>query len=121
VHVTGMDRKPLEYRGKNCVNKFIEVIKGLEKEIVAKVESNCPMNPLTNEQKWDFKDPYGVCHFCKKACGDDRVRDHDHLNGEYRGMAHNKCNLEEGKKNTRNYKIPVVFHNLKNYDGQFII
>jgi hypothetical protein len=52
VHVTGMDRKPIEYRGKNCVNKFIEVIKGLEKEIVAKVESNCPMNPLTNEQNW---------------------------------------------------------------------
>jgi hypothetical protein len=48
VHVTRMDRKPIEYMGKNCMNNFIEVIKGLEKEIVAKVESNCPMNPLTN-------------------------------------------------------------------------
>jgi hypothetical protein len=121
VHVTGMDRKPIEYRGKNCVNKFIEVIKGLEKEILAKVDSNCPMKPLTNGQKWDFNDPDGLCHFCKKPCGDDRVRDHDHITGEYRGMAHNKCNLEEGKKNTRNYKIPVVFHNLKNYDGHLII
>ena len=65
VHVLGMDRKPVEYRGKNTVKKFIETIKGLEKVIIAKVESNCPMKPLTNEQKWDFKDPDGVCHFCK--------------------------------------------------------
>jgi hypothetical protein len=71
VHVTGMERKSIEYRGKNCVNKFIEVNKGLEKEILAKVESNCPVKTLTNEQKWDFKDPDGVCHFCKKPCGDD--------------------------------------------------
>jgi hypothetical protein len=62
-----------------------------------------------------------VCHFCKKPCGEDRVRDHDHITGEYRGMAHNFCNLEEGKKNTEHYKIPVVFHNLKNYDGHLII
>jgi hypothetical protein len=51
----------------------------------------------------------------KKPCEDDRVRDHDHITGEYRGMAHDKCDLEEGKQNTRNYKTPVVFHNLKNY------
>jgi hypothetical protein len=82
VHVTGMDRKPVEYRGKNCVTKFIEVIKGLEKDILAKIESNCPMSPLTNEQKWDFKDPDGVYHFCKKLCGEDKVRDHDHITSE---------------------------------------
>ena len=45
------------------MNNFIEVIKGLEKEILAKIDSNCLMKPLTNEQKWDFKDPEGVCHF----------------------------------------------------------
>ena len=58
---------------------------------------------------------------CKKPCGVDRVRDHDHITGEYRGMAHKKCNLEEGKKNTKHYRVPVVFHNLKNYDGHLII
>jgi hypothetical protein len=63
MRVTGMDRKPIEYRGKNCLNKFIKVMKGLEKEILAKIDSNCLMKPLTNEQKWDFKDPDGVCYF----------------------------------------------------------
>jgi hypothetical protein len=64
-----MDRKPVEYRGKNCVTKFIEVIKGLEKDILAKVESNCPMNPLNNEQKWDFKDPEGCAISVKNRVG----------------------------------------------------
>eukprot|EP01050_Picozoa_sp_SAG11_P019608 SAG11_NODE_3154_length_2644_cov_3.422004_5_plen_104_part_00 len=38
----------------------------------------------------------------------------------YRGAAHSKCNLKEGKKNTKQYKIPVFFHNLKNYDGLYL-
>ena len=29
--------------------------------------------------------------------------------------------MNEGKKNTRNYKIPVLFHNLKGYDAHLIM
>eukprot|EP01048_Picozoa_sp_COSAG05_P047272 COSAG05_NODE_28659_length_119_cov_171.400000_1_plen_39_part_11 len=29
--------------------------------------------------------------------------------------------MEEGKKRTRRYKIPVFFHNLKGYDGHLIV
>eukprot|EP01050_Picozoa_sp_SAG11_P029037 SAG11_NODE_8012_length_1069_cov_146.385567_1_plen_322_part_10 len=79
------------------------------------------MVPLTDVEQWRFDDPNVCCHFCQKPCGEDKVKDHDHLTGEYRGPAHSKCNLEEGKKNTRRYKIPVLFHNLKNYDGHLII
>jgi hypothetical protein len=52
VYVTRPSKfvKPIEYRGKDCINKsfkFIEVIKGLEKQIVAKsAQSNCPMKAL---------------------------------------------------------------------------
>ena len=46
-----------------------------------------------------------------------KVRDHCHYTGKYRGAAHNNCNL--------NYKtpkeIPVVFHNGSRYDYHFII
>ena len=46
-----------------------------------------------------------------------RVRDHDHRTGLYRGPAHQLCNY--------NYrlpkKIPLFFHNLKNYDSHFIL
>jgi len=57
------------------------------------------------------------CHICDEELGDDRVRDHCHLSGKYRGAAHNECNI--------NYKIPkfipVVFHNLSGYDGHLFI
>ena len=46
-----------------------------------------------------------------------KVRDHCHYTGKYRGAAHNICNLR--------YKvpkeIPVVFHNGSTYDYHFII
>ena len=49
------------------------------------------------------------------------MRDHDHLTGKYRGAAHSVCNLEEGKKRTKRFEIPVFFHNLKGYDSHMIV
>ena len=46
----------------------------------------------------------------------DKVRDHCHVTGEYRGAAHSKCNL----KARTNYKIPVFVHNLKGYDAHLL-
>ena len=33
------------------------------------------------------------CYICTKQLGDDKVRDHCHITGNYRGAAHNECNL----------------------------
>ena len=38
----------------------------------------------------------------------------------YRGAAHNKCNLKL-PINRHRIKIPVVFHNLRGYDGHLIM
>ena len=51
----------------------------------------------------------------KKCC---KVGDHCHITGKYRGCAHNVCNINY---NYKNFKIPVFFHNLKNYDAHLII
>ncbi|XP_025158000.1 uncharacterized protein LOC112589332 [Harpegnathos saltator] len=59
------------------------------------------------------------CRICEKsfAVGDIRVHDHCHLTGQYRGPAHSNCNLNY----TDSYYIPIVFHNLSDYDAHFII
>ena len=50
---------------------------------------------------------------------DNKVRDHCHITGKYRGVAHYSCKI------TKNYlqitkKVPVIFHNLKGYDSHLI-
>ena len=58
-----------------------------------------------------------LCHICNEELGEDRVRDHCHLTGKFRGAAHEGCNLK--------YKIPkffpVVFHNLSGSDSHLFI
>ena len=49
--------------------------------------------------------------------GDVKVEDHFHITGKYRVSAHRNCNINV----KLNHKIPVGFHNLKNYDSQLIM
>ena len=47
---------------------------------------------------------------------DNKVRDHCHITGKYRGAAHYSCNI-----NLRiTKKVPVIFHKLKGYDIHLI-
>ena len=58
-----------------------------------------------------------LCHICNEELREERVRDHCHLSGKFRGAAHEICNLK--------YKVqkffPVVFHNLSGYDFHLFI
>ncbi|XP_065653011.1 uncharacterized protein LOC136080322 [Hydra vulgaris] len=71
---------------------------------------------FTPENKYDFNAAI-KCHICGEDLGKDKVRDHCHITGKYRGVAHRSCNL--------NYKIPkffpVLFHNLSGYDSHLFI
>ena len=58
------------------------------------------------------------CHICEGVInGKDKVRDHCHLTGKFRGAAHNQCNLD--------FEVPkfvqVVFHNLSGHDTHLFI
>ena len=54
---------------------------------------------------------------CGEYLGNDRVRDHCHFTGRYRGPAHNSCNLKYRKPKS----ISVFFHNLSGYDSHLFI
>ena len=59
-----------------------------------------------------------TCHICTKPLtDDDRVRDHCHITGIYCGAAHSACNLNY-RITPKSWKLPVVIHNLKGYDGR---
>ena len=72
---------------------------------------------ITKEEEEKFKQASDcwICH--KKLNLGDRVRDHCHYTGRYRGAAHNLCNLKYSKPNN----ISVFFHNLSGYDSHLII
>ena len=59
------------------------------------------------------------CWICDNDCvnGDVKAKDHCHITGKYRGSAHRDCHINV----KLNQKIPVAFHNLKNYDPHLII
>ena len=48
--------------------------------------------------------------------GNDIVRDHDRLNGMFRGCVHNKCNLQ-----AKNTFVPIYAFNSTNYDNDLFI
>ena len=54
------------------------------------------------------------CWTCNKLfdVGDEKVRDHCHITGKYRGAAHLSCNAN--LKLSKN--VPVIFHSLRGYD-----
>ena len=72
---------------------------------------------ISKEEEEQFKQASN-CWICGKLLNiQDRVRDHCHFTGRYRGAAHNICNLKYSKPNN----ISVFFHNLTGYDSHLFI
>ena len=70
---------------------------------------------MTQKDKEIFDDN-NMCRFCEKEILSDKLRDHCHLTGKYRGPAHNTCNKNVKQKDS-NF-IPFAFHNFSSYDSQ---
>ena len=75
------------------------------------------------KDKWKAKEKTN-CYLCEKPLLQknyrDAVKDHCHLTGNYRGAAHNECNLKL-RINPKTDQVPVVFHNLRGYDAHHLM
>ena len=107
------------YRGKDCVNRFINCI--LDEYEYCKRVCRYYLNKsliMSAKEEGMFQDACS-CWICGKSFDlrDEKVRDHCHISGKFRGALHFSCNA--------NFKISkkvfVVFHNLKGYDGHLIM
>ena len=54
---------------------------------------------MTEENDKDFKNS-NICRFCETNFESDKVRDHCHLTGKYRGPAHTTCNRNVKQKDS---------------------
>ena len=107
------------YRGDDCMKKFCKDLREHATKIINYEKKK--MIPLTTKEEI-YHNKQKICYICKKEFNNNdkkqqKVRDHCHYTGKYRGTGHNIRNLR--------YKvpkeIPVVFRNGSTYDYYFII
>ena len=91
-------------------------IKWLEDDVKAIANIKPKKMIFTEEDEKGFNESK-LCWICKEPFKDNKVRDHCHYTGRYRGPACNSCNLKYRKPKF----IPVFFHNLSGYDSHLFI
>ena len=73
---------------------------------------------IMTEEEENLFQKSNSCWICKKLIDNDeeKVRDHCHVTGKFRGAAHWNCNINFQLTK----KVPVIFHNLRGYDSHLI-
>ena len=117
------ESKLRKYTGEDAMEKFVEWIEEDVKEIANIPDVEMIFGPDELNQ---FNDAT-KCWICNEEFDDtadekgyrknEKVKDHCHYTGRFRGAAHNSCNLKYKKPKF----IPVVFHNLSGYDSHLFI
>ena len=102
-------KSPLGY---NNVDWFVDEVIKLEKKMAFYFKNTKKDIVMTQEDE-DYQNN-NICRFCEKEIITDKVRDHCHVTGKYRGPAHNTCNINVKQKDS-NF-LPFIFHNFSNYD-----
>ena len=118
VRCDGRTNPPVEYRGPNAAEHFLEALRE-EKCRIKAVLANPKAMHMTRED-WRTHNSATSCHICEKPLDGDAVRDHCHITGKYRGTAHNACNLKL-RLNPKTTQILVVFNNLRGYDSYLLM
>ena len=115
VDRTGKVVEDGHFIGEDCASQFLEELFRIEKKYEEVLEKGVPMI-ITEEVKY-ARENEEFCHICGSQLDGDRVADHDHLTGEFIGMAHNICNLQRSEPQI----ITVFAHNFSGYDSHILI
>ena len=117
------ESKLRKYTGEDAMEKFVEWIEDDVKEIaniphVKMIFGPNELKQFNNTTKcWICNEEFDDTADEKGYRKNEKVKDHCHYTGRFRGAAHNSCNLKYKKPKF----IPVVFHNLSGYDSHLFI
>ena len=106
------------FTGSNSIKELIEWVFEQKKycnQIINKHFNKKLKMTIENEDDYQNSKDFWTCTQ-KINIDKDKVRDHCHITGKYRGVAHKKCNSELRIPR----KLPIIFHNLEEYDGHLI-
>ena len=110
----------IKYFGEDCVEWFINEMLEIESYMKTYFKNELKINLDTIPENYDQTS----CWLCEKKFKpkdlkeNPIVRDHCHLTGKFRGLAHNNCNLNTRKAHTS--FVPILFHNFSGYDCHLI-
>ena len=110
----------IKFFGEDCAEWFIKEMLEIEGDMknyfISELEINLDTIPKTFDQT--------TCWLCEKEYKlkdvkeNPVVKDHCHLTGKFRGLAHNNCNLNTRKAHTS--FVPILFHNFSGYDCHLV-
>ena len=102
------------YRGENAAYEFIKAIKYCQK--IMKKQFN--KNVIMNEEEGHLFQQSNSCWIRGKLIDndDEKVRDHCHITGKFRGAAHWSCNINFQLTK----KVSAIFHKFRSYDSHLI-
>ena len=120
VCVDDKSTKPIVvFRGENAAYEFIKAILK-EFEYCKKVmKKHFNKNLIMSEEEEEEFQSSNTCWICEKLIDndDEKVRDHCHVTGKFRGAAQWSCNINLQLIN----KVPAIFHNLRGYECHLIL
>ena len=104
------------FKRDDCINEFIWWVINQNKRIKEIITNHFNKELIMTTQDEEIYNNSQICWICNEELNTDKVRDHCHITGKFRGAAHNQCNLK--------FKIPkklrIIFHNLEGYDEHII-
>ena len=106
------------YRGENAAYEFIKAIFKKHKHCKKILKRHFNKNLVMIKEEEHLFQESNNCWICGKIIDndDEKVRDHCHITGKFRGAAHWCCNISFQLTK----KIPVIFHNLRGYNSHLI-
>ena len=102
------------YFGTDCTKWFVNRMLTLEKIANNYFKTNLELE-ITPQEEESFQ-LAEKCWFCENPLGGEKVRDHDHLTGKYRGAAHNICNI-----NCKQRSTSLFLYFFKTFLGMIVI